>query len=95
MQPIKFESSFYDHLLRIIHTAHHQPHSILGLHSFFNEYKVIRLWRPGANQVYLEVNGSIVEAHKIHDAGFFEYIVPGQTGRLRLSHLSSRWSARL
>lgn len=79
MQPIQFEPSFRDHLLRLIHTAHHQPHAILGLHPYFDEYQVIRLWRPGANQVYLEAFGSIVEARKIDDAGFFEHIVPNQT----------------
>lgn len=79
MQPIQFEEHFYDQLLRILEVRHHNPHAILGLHPFFEGSKVIRLWRPGAQQIFLEVFGSIVEARKIHDAGIFEYIVPGHT----------------
>lgn len=80
MPPIEFESHFYDHILKLMHLAHHQPHAILGLHPYFEGAKVIRLWRPGANQIFLEVFGSMVEARKIHDAGIFEYVVPGHTG---------------
>lgn len=79
MQPIQFEEHFYDQLLRIIASHHHNPHGILGLHPFFEGSKVIRLWRPDAQQVYLEVFGSIVEAKKIHDGGIFEYVVPQHT----------------
>lgn len=79
MQPIDFETHFYDQLLRIIDGQHHQPHAILGLHPFFEGGKVIRLWRPGAQQIYLEVFGSVVEARKIHDAGIFECVVPQHT----------------
>jgi 1,4-alpha-glucan branching enzyme len=79
MLTVEFEKHFYDHLVRIIETRHHDPHLILGLHPFFEGSKVIRLWRPGAQQVFLEVFGIIVEARKIHDAGIFEYIVPHHT----------------
>lgn len=79
MQPIAFEEHFYDQILRIIEARHHQPHAILGLHHFFGESKVIRLWRPGAKQIFLEVFGALVEARKIHEAGFFEYVVPQHT----------------
>lgn len=77
MQPVNFDSQFYDQMLRIIHVSHHQPHSILGIHPYFDEKKVIRLWKPGAERVFLEVQGIIVEAKQIHEAGIFEYIVPG------------------
>jgi 1,4-alpha-glucan branching enzyme len=79
MQPLDFEAHFYDQLLRIVDGQHHQPHAILGLHPFFEGGKVIRLWRPGAQQIYLEVFGSLVEARKIHDAGIFEFVVPPYT----------------
>ncbi len=79
MQSIQFEEYFYDQLLRIIEIRHHNPHAILGLHPFFEGSKVIRLWRPGAQQVFLEVFGSLVEARKIHDSGIFEYVVPQHT----------------
>lgn len=70
---------FLEQLSRIVHGTHHDPHTILGLHPYFEGYKVIRLWRPGADRIHLEVLGSIVEAKKIHDAGIFEYVVPKHT----------------
>jgi 1,4-alpha-glucan branching enzyme len=79
MQPIEFEEHFYDQLLRIIESRHHQPHAVLGLHPFFEGSKVIRLWRPGAQQIFLEVFGSLVEARRVHEAGIFEYVVPAHT----------------
>ena len=79
IQPIDFEAHFYDQLLRIIESRHHQPHAILGLHPFFEGSKVIRLWRPDAQQIFLEVFGSSVEARKVHEAGIFEYVVPLHT----------------
>lgn len=79
IQPIQFETHFYDQLLRLVERRHHQPHAILGLHNFFEGSKVIRLWRPGANQIFLEVFGTRVEARKIQDAGVFEYVVPQHT----------------
>lgn len=79
MYPIAVESHFYDQLLRIIEQRHHQPHAILGLHNFFEGSKVIRLWRPGAEKIYIEIFGSIVEVGKVHEAGVFEYVVPLHT----------------
>lgn len=76
---IQFEEHFYDQLLRVIEVRHHHPHSILGLHNFFEGSQVIRLWRPGAEHIFLEVFGSVVEARKIHEAGIFEYVVPQHT----------------
>ena len=79
MQPLDFDKNYLDQILRIIHLSHHNPHEILGLHPFFDGSKVIRLWRPGANQIFLEVFGIQVEAQKIHDAGIFECVVPEHT----------------
>ena len=53
------------------------PHSLLGLHD-----AVIRLWRPGAHHVHLEVNGQIVQATCVHEMGLFECPVPEGTGAL-------------
>lgn len=72
----QYDSNYYDNLLKIINGEHHDPHTILGLHDLPNGKKVIRLWRPGAKKIYLEVFGDIVEATKMHEAGIFEYIVP-------------------
>jgi 1,4-alpha-glucan branching enzyme len=51
---------------------HHDPHRFLGLHDAMNG-QVIRLWRPGAKQIYLEVRSEIVEATRVNDLGLFEY----------------------
>ncbi len=53
----------------------HNPHHTLGLHN-----QVIRLWRPGANTVHLEVQGQIVEARRVED-GLFEYVPSKQLSR--------------
>lgn len=68
---------FFEALIKLIHNDHHDPHTVLGLHDFVEGKKVIRLWRPNAQQIWLEVFGEIVEATKIHEAGIFEYVVPG------------------
>lgn len=51
--------------------SHHNPHEILGLH-VFADHKVIRLWRPGAKEVFVEVQGQIVAAALIREDGLFE-----------------------
>jgi 1,4-alpha-glucan branching enzyme len=60
--------------MRLLHFDEYDPHRILGLHD-----KTIRLWRPGAQKVYLEVFGKSVEAKCVHEAGLFEYKVPSNT----------------
>lgn len=49
----------------------HDPHHILGLHQ--NGETVIRLWRPGATEIFLEVLGKIVSATRISENGLFEF----------------------
>ncbi len=49
----------------------HNPHGVLGLHD-----KVIRIWRPGAKSCHIELQGKIVEAKKVDDAGLFEVKAP-------------------
>jgi len=73
----KFDHNFYNNLLKVIHSDHHDPHTILGLHEFTGGRKIIRLWRPGAHETFLEVFGEIVPGTKVHESGIFEYIVPG------------------
>lgn len=53
--------------------CHFQPHAFLGLHST-STGQIIRLWRPGAVEVYLEVLGSIVQAMQIDPRGLFVYV---------------------
>ncbi len=61
---------------RILFGEHWDPHSFLGIHTVSDKEKAIRLYRPGAKELFLEVKGSIVPANKVHDAGVFEYSVP-------------------
>ena len=84
------DKHFLDELKRILTREHHDPHHILGLHDYFGTHKVIRLWRPGAATLFLEVFGKIVESRRIHDAGVFEYIVPKSTtyADYRVYHVS-------
>lgn len=65
--------------MQLIHFEEHNPHHVLGLHEDGQGGKVIRLWRPGANQVYLEVFNHIVEAERLDAAGLFSYRVPART----------------
>jgi 1,4-alpha-glucan branching enzyme len=76
---IAFEPTFYENLLKIVYGDHYDPHSFLGLHPYYDHQKVIRLWRPGASDIYLEVFGEVVAARKIHEAGIFEYVVSHDT----------------
>lgn len=64
-------------LTRIVHGEHTDPHTHLGLHD-----GVIRLYRPGAHELYLEVKGEIYPARKTHPSGLFELEVPTDTSFL-------------
>lgn len=76
---MKMEEHFWHQVFRLIEGRHCDPHAILGLHPFFGKNKVIRLWRPQASQIFLEVFGKIVEANRVHEAGLFTYVVPLET----------------
>ena len=58
--------------------ARHDPHAVLGLHPIDQQRKVIRLFRPDAPSVYLEVAGQIVQAKKSTEEGLFEWEVPAE-----------------
>lgn len=72
-----FDSQFTQNMRLLFYGEHYDPHAILGLHDFFGDQKIIRIWRPGAKEVHLEIDGKIAEAKRIDEAGLFEYIVPG------------------
>lgn len=55
------------------------PHQVLGLHPGPKGKKVIRLWRPGASYVYLELFGKTAEAKQVNSEGLFEVEVPEST----------------
>lgn len=54
------------------------PHNVLGLHPLPSGKKVIRLFRPHAHQVFLELYGKVVEAFPTGH-GFFEYTTDEKT----------------
>lgn len=62
--------------LQLLPNEIHDPHTFLGLHSDRPGEKVIRIWRPGAEKIQLEVYGKLVDAEKVHEAGIFEYHLP-------------------
>ena len=64
---------------RIFNLEHHDPHSFLGLHNVDKDKKVIRLWRPEASEVHIELFGKIVDVPQIHDSGIFEVEVKKDT----------------
>lgn len=79
MAPTITDPAFMQGLSYIIWGEHWDPHSVLGLHPYFDEKKVVRLFRPNAQEVYLELFGKIVTTRKIHEAGIFECVVPKET----------------
>jgi 1,4-alpha-glucan branching enzyme len=68
-----------DSLHKLIYGHHHDPHTILGLHHHSQDKKVIRVWRPGAKQLFLELSGKVVEATQIHSDGLFEFTTHSNT----------------
>lgn len=68
------DPAFISELSRIVHGDHWDPHHFLGLHPFFENKQVIRLYRPGAKEVFLQVLGKTHPARKIHEAGVFDFI---------------------
>lgn len=66
----------------LIHGEHHDPHSLLGLHD-----GQVRLYRPGAREIFLEFRGQVVPAVQIHPKGLFSIDVGEATHRdYRLYH---------
>lgn len=65
--------------MRLIHFDEYDPHHILGLHNDVHGEKVVRLWRPGASHIHLQVRGEVREATQIHPAGLFQCNVSQNT----------------
>lgn len=53
----------------------YDPHAFLGIHRIEEGKSVIRVYRPGATRMHIEVCGIIVEMRLVHEAGFFEVYV--------------------
>lgn len=69
---------YIGHMYQLFEGDVYDPHVFLGLHEVPGG-KVICLWRPGATQAFVELNGDIVEARRLHEAGLFELPVPAAT----------------
>lgn len=54
----------------------------MGLHDHLGKEKIIRLWRPGAEEIFVELFGKIVAATRVHPSGLFTLLVPKNTSRL-------------
>lgn len=76
MQQPKFTEEAFEKV--VFEDFVHDPHRFLGLHQV-GDHKVIRLFRPGANTLYIELFGKVAEAKKIDGAGFFEVKAPLET----------------
>ncbi|MDR3623990.1 MAG: 1,4-alpha-glucan branching protein GlgB [Chlamydiales bacterium] len=58
----------------------YNPHAVLGIHSAENGVsKVIRVWRPEAPYIFIELFGKMEEMQRVHASGMFEKIVPMNT----------------
>ncbi len=56
---------------------HVSPHGLLGLHPLPSGKKEIRLWRPGAREIYIQIRQKLVQLQRAHSAGLFTLEVPG------------------
>lgn len=63
----------------LIDGDHYDPHTILGLHDLNKREKVIRIWRPGAQEIFIELAGQKISPKKTHPTGLFEHTVPSDT----------------
>jgi len=63
------QSSLETEYAHLVHAMDAHPHKILGLLGG----DLIRVWRPGADEVKLKVNGQVVQAEKVLSEGLFEY----------------------
>jgi 1,4-alpha-glucan branching enzyme len=58
---------------------HYDPHTILGLHPLDDTQKVIRIWRPDAREIFIELKGNVVSPKLVYPSGLFELPVPKDT----------------
>lgn len=59
----------------ILEKRHGCPHSFLGLHPHSEKRQIIRLYRPGASEIYLEVDGKTRKTRCVDKDGLFACIV--------------------
>lgn len=71
-------------------SSRYNPHAVLGLHATGSGEQVIRLYRPGAQTMHIELMDHIIEMHRVHVDGLFEVDVPSHVTPLdyRIFHTS-------
>jgi 1,4-alpha-glucan branching enzyme len=79
MTAVDKDPYYLKHLNLVFNAEHYDPHAILGLHDYFHDQKVIRVWRPGAQDVYIELFDEVVSMRRVDETGFFEFVVPKHT----------------
>ncbi len=57
----------------------YDPHRFLGLHEKEGK-QAIRIWRPGAERIHLEVMGKIEETRRVDEKGLFEFVPTERIG---------------
>jgi 1,4-alpha-glucan branching enzyme len=69
----------------LIEGSSYDPHACLGLHG-----NVLRLWRPLATEVHVEVRGKVLPLKRVSEEGLFELELEGKIGHedYRVYHLS-------
>ena len=76
-----------DDVYRVIHTDHHDPCSVLGMHSITVKGKpavVVRAFLPDSQKVFVVPDEGVTgvaetELRRVHQDGFFESVVRGTT----------------
>lgn len=68
-----------EQIKNLLRSHHGDPHSFLGLHTLESGKKNIRLWRPGASYLYIELFGEKTACPRVDAAGLFCLEVPEQT----------------
>lgn len=68
-----------DHIHHLIQGRHGDPHLFLGIHPIAGGKKIIRIWRPGAKTLYIELQGKSIACKLLNSAGLFALEVPETT----------------
>lgn len=87
--PVRDEVYFHQ-FERLFAGEEGNPHRLLGLHYWHDRLNVIRVWRPGARYLYIDIQGATIEMERVHPSGLFEKLVPCDITRqdYRIYHTS-------
>lgn len=82
------ESELTQEVQRLQEMRAYNPHHLLGIHDIVEGSRSIRFWRPGEQELYVELHGKPTKAELIHPAGLFEIVAPALTclGDYKVTH---------